>query len=199
MAKLTILIFFIFGLAIFLFVKYALIGLRSAYDHVEKNVDVKSANCNAHRPLTYSAGVNSSSKIEMNYSEQILDLIDTFSQFLNIQAVRASYSYNNITNFEMKFKDDYSLGYIFGYLETLIKISNISYNNSIEIFSGVFKRIYGEGEGGILFEKATILNYTQNFNFNQGKESGDNDAIISINGNFNLPNWFFYLQNKDLT
>lgn len=196
MAKSTIFIFFIVGLAIFLFVKYALIGLRSAYDHVEKNVDVKSANCNAHRPLTYSGGVNSTSKIEMNYSEQILDLINTFSQFLNIQAVRASYSYNNITNFEMKFKDDYSLGYVFGYLETLIKLSDISYNNSFEIFLGVFKRMYGE-EGAIFFEKATILNYTQNFNFKQGKESGDNDAIMSISDNFNLPNWFFYLQNKD--
>lgn len=171
MAKMTIFIFFIVGLAIFLFVKFALIGLRTAYDHVEK-ID----------PLG-----------KRHTQDEIQNAFEVTSGVLQMQMARACDSHSDIETFRRRARDDFSLGYICGFLNVTMQVARIDAGNTFEHFLPVFARLFGDIEGMRLLEKTKALQEISEL-FEKGRVSGIDDALMIAGGGSRRPIWLSYLE-----
>jgi hypothetical protein len=179
MAKMTIAIFFLVGIVIFLFLRYALIGLRAAYKHVE----------NSTNPLMLTSGND----------HQIEDAIQSLSANLRIQINGATSKYTDDYKFQNKLRDEFSLGYVFGFLRATTHIARI--NDEIAFFIAVetFKRVYGQSEGLNLFKAAEGFLDKKNSLFERGRADGIEDAINVSSGKFAQPRWLAYLDDTPPT
>ena len=169
----TIAIFFFVGVVIFLFLRYALIGLRAAYKHVE----------NSPNRLMLPSGND----------HQIEDAIQSLSGSLRIQIISATSKYTDDYRFQNKLRDEFSLGYVFGYLRTTTHIARI--NDEIALFIAVetFKRVYGQSEGENLFKAAEGFLEKKDSLFERGRADGIEDAINVSSEKFARPKWLAYL------
>lgn len=173
MAKMTIAIFFLVGVVIFLFLRYALIGMRAAYKYTQ----------NSPNPLLLSSGSD----------HQIEDAIQTFSASLRFQINGATSKYTDEDRFQKKLRDEFSLGYVFGFLRATTHIARASDELAFVIAIETFKKIYGPSEGQDLFKAAVELSDKKSSLFERGRADGVDDAINASSGKLAPPKWLAYL------
>ncbi|KFI22337.1 hypothetical protein [Nitrosococcus oceani] len=99
--------------------------------------------------------------------------------------------------------DEWSIGYVYGVVDTSFQVSNISMDSSsAELIKQVYNRTFGNNKGSEFFNTANICAsiFAEDMEFTQGCKAGHYDVIENINSEeaIKLSWWRHILQNNSV-
>ncbi|ASJ37526.1 hypothetical protein TI24_07855 [Vibrio vulnificus] len=179
MGKGIVIIFFIVGFVIFSVIKLAARGVKTAYDVVNEKTPSPQNNA---------------------IDEIVSTSINALSSLLQMQQMLMTSENGSLPS---KSKDEWSIGYIAGYVDAYLQLKGISFNSTpkiaMYIMASVFISLYGEMEGHNLFNRFLDLQDDRDLTNLQGQKIGGEEMMdfICSDGKKTTLQWTSYVMDYE--